>query len=435
MKIPHYKKSPIAIILALATIFLLAPGQAHAGEMDNMIQEATNDPTECWSCKAVLIGISLSQQILTTAVDPIANNLWAVFSVLFFVTLIYVIGRNLAAGLPVIVPIISMVSRFLPVAMILSIYGGASAIGTRIITIPALEIGAAAGVTIADATRNSLGINFDGEKCKIESPSKLQITDPDFVELANDITPLVCRVHNSMSIVYTIGASISSDVPSGSQGRFIQIAIVFAGVGTTLMGMGIFALVDYAATILELFVRLAAFQVFFPLILIFWIWNFTQKSVARYFAAVMYCSVYLALSGIGSTVTVYLMLLGMSYGVGQTTLLDPSDIYAQWNTIGQFSFAQMLLTKGYTANYLANCMRMCAYCTIVGTLAIGLNRGIQRTAMIIAQYQPGKSGDRAFAGAVMSTVSAAQNITTMLGNTMAVGMASRIGAFIGRLFR
>ena len=409
---------PLRLLAAGTAITIASAGAAHA------------QATGCWSCAIVLNAVATIQTTTTTFPAQLSAKLWPLFVLVVAFTLLWEMGKALITGANAAMPAIQTAIRMMVLAAILASPANIGQLASSYLVIPALAGGAGLGQTLATSGAAALGVSPPIADCTTYTPAAAGITDPDYAAAANSLLAIMCQVQSVTMVTFNIGAVIASQQLRHYTWGDARIAIMYNFIGLFMMYTALAMLLDFSLTLFEAIIRLGIVMVFIPFIAFFWVYPSLRGSVYRTFSNLLFVFVYLAMSGVASSVTAMLMLLGLRLGLatdgGAGTIQTPASAV--------LAFTQML-TAGATINDSATfgqAMRFIAYTTICTSLAMGIQRGIHGVAMQVTQYAGAGNGDRSMAIAAMSSLNSLAGIAMSGAAGTVVGLGRAAGQFVGK---
>lgn len=423
---------PAAAWAACAALALwAAPAQAAlpswlTGLVGGGAAPATDVAGPCWPCTAVMVGMQVMQGAAADS-GALGASLWPLMATFVAIGMIYGIATAVIAGTDPVPAILDALPRLALLAALFGVAGGAAGAAAQFLIVPALRGGGALGQELAGASADAAGMGLPAAACDV--PSAGTLTDPGLVAAAASVNGIACTVHQATMLAYGLGSMVASRELRSATDIDWRIAMTYDLIGLMMMYAAFVAALQFALVLFESVLRLAVVACFAPVVAFLWMYPSLRRGVGNAVRGVMYAFLYLAMSGIGATVTAFLLYRGISLGLGMDAAATPTaaDLAA--------AFGRMA-TQGTTINdpgVLASAIRFSAYALICSSLAVGVNKGIQGLAAGIAQ-SPGSAG-RSLAGAVTSMVSTAANVgVSAVAAAGAVGgraLASGVGRLSG----
>ena len=396
-----------------AAALAAAPGTAQA--------QVTSATAQCWSCNAMLYGMRFAEALSGTAVDQVAGVAWPFFAAVVGITMTYRIGIAVATGTSWVPDFVQSMVRFVVLAAMFTSASGVSSMVTGLAVLPALQAGAGLGNALSQTGTAALGISIPASACPSMTPAQAGIQGAGFVAAANSLLPMACRVNQTTMAAYQVGDVMASQQLRSGTSTDQRFALFYGAVGAVVMLTALTSLLDFALSLFECIVRLAAFAAFSPFTLFFWLYKPLRGAVRRSLSQVMYTFVYMSMVGLSTVVSVFLLYNGMALGLGMTTSPLPStaDIISKFlDSITQGTTINAIQTWGTAITF--------AGFTLISTMvSMSLTKSINRLAMELTDPSLGGDANRTFAGAVTNAMG------TMV--SLGVGSAGAGGIALGRL--
>ncbi len=421
------------------------------------------DPTVCWVCDAALYSMGAIETAVGQGSPAIVQMVWPVFVVLVGIALLLRIGTAVVEGKspwPVLL-------GWLPkVAIIFGLFlggtiapfgtsgsstgttsdpgislplqdtgiAGSSGTGAAPQTAasgsllfdyflsPPLELGAAVGTDIASFAQSKLGAQLPNSTCTHDDLSTAKVVQ--LASAANALLTLVCEVHEAVSVAILVGGIVATHPEASATITDQATGLVLFFCGLAMMLLAFMSLVGFAFALIEAILKVGMVAVFLPLILFMWLFETTKRSVQILFSSALFSFFLLACTGAASILMIFIILLAISYGLGQdSTNLSVQSVMSQFDTLA----AGMGMTSPQGFGKLARFI--CFSCA--GSLLAGrVMKSAQDLAMEISQFRLGMRGDIAKVGTTM--VSRGASIAVGAVSVGAVALGRIAGGMVGR---
>ncbi len=432
-------------------------------------QEFTvGDPKLCWICNGAMYALGVVEVVATTASPAIVTLMWPLIVVLFGVALMITVGTAVVAGQNPWVPMIRMLARMavvgailggwsiasmgsdgssapsdpsnggtdysyaLPVAAPDGSYGaiapkatssGGGSLLFDYVLGPPITAGAEIGAALAHVASGALGVQLQSGNCSYDaagsSTNVVKLTDA-----SNALMTLLCTVHVAGATGVELGASIAKQSGDTSTQMDSATAVLVSFLGGAIMILSTMAMFNFGFAVIEVVLKVGLLCAFLPIFLFAYLFEMTRPMVRSVVDAMLFSFFYLLATGLSSVVSVYVMMEGFSFGLGQNgASVDSAGLLSQFATIGSSlnlqtgdGLAKVALLVGFS---LSGCL-----------LSSRMLRSTQDMAAELTGFALGRSGEIAAVGSKLVSVGVQLGA---VGGGVAASLGGRVvGAALGR---
>ena len=419
------------------------------------------DPTICWLCDATVDAMSVLSLMATSAVPTVAAEFWPLAVSLVMFGLVYRILFQVVAGQPPLRGVAGIALRLAVVGALLGAtavttgstpsatgtatlgqagsmpddssggsggtvqaadgLGGNGAVsGDNFVTdwvlTPPISLGSAVGVGIAAVAAPAVGLTApQTSNCQYTQPSTSGAAA--LSTATTDLVGLVCYVHVAGSYGAAAGAALLSARLNATTLLDDLAAMLFIVAGFMMTYLGVSTMLSFGGALVEAIVRLALVVAFLPLFLVLAIFDSTRQIATHAARSLLFTFLFLALTGAGSVVAMFVAAKAMQLGLGQSSgSLDPVAL----STTAQSTMSGLDVTQ---ASSYATLVKFFGFDAIGFLMASRVLSSMQDLAAKLSSYEEGRAGAMASAPAAM-----ARRI-----GTVGLGLAGTAGAVGARV--
>lgn len=321
---------------------------------------AIGDPTICWVCDAVVHSMGIAEALVKTSAQVEVTDFWMIVPSLFMVALLWAMLKQVVVGQSPLRPVVPMLARFTLVSAVAlagatGTFGSApttpvsdvagvtpsvqfndgssgsngqmasASIATDLFLEPPFTLGAQVGADLGKAAASAVGMTAQASNCVFDQPSSAGVSL--LADSATQLTNLACQVHQFASTGIQIGGLIITHPRKDSAFNDQMAALAIGAIGLFLMYMCFSAILTFGFALVECVLVSAFVATFLPVMIFAWAFESTRGMIRTAFDNMLFVFVYLAFSGIGGVVMVYVLLEAMQLGLGQTaSLTSPANI-------------------------------------------------------------------------------------------------------------